>query len=60
MKNILILDKDNKALNLIVIENEAQKFVEYEGAFYPGAIWDGEKLIDPNYLPEEDGEIEVA
>lgn len=48
LKNLLLLDADDKALNCIVIGDAAVRFVVYDGPFYSGGKFDGTTIIDPN------------
>lgn len=46
MATFLVLDKDNNAVNSIIIDGES--VIKYEGPWGAGWKWDGEKCIDPN------------
>ena len=56
IKNYLILDKDNKAINCIsweegipfILQEGAETIVEYAGPFFPDWIYDNGELKDPN------------
>lgn len=54
LKNVLLLDADDHALNMIVVDDTAVRYVDYDGPFLPGAKFDGEKLVDPNPSVEPD------
>lgn len=54
MKTYLILDNDNKAMNMIVLDvPEFGTVVEYNGPFWSNTNWDGEKLTNPNEIINE-------
>lgn len=56
MATYLTLDKDQRALNIVEwggttiwqLKDDEAAFVQYDGPWWPGALWDGKKLIDPN------------
>jgi hypothetical protein len=55
-------DKDRKAINAIewdgkteyaIISEGVVSFVQYDGPFFPGGLFDGAIVIDPNAPPPE-------
>lgn len=63
VKNYAILDKNNKALNFIVLDENAEydygkdlgnkllEMSENVGDYAIGWVWDGNKFINPNPIP---------